>query len=52
LIYWYIVAGIAAAEADKLFETKGLDMFDRERAKRHASEQAKKLYEEKYMREE
>ncbi|OCF33240.1 hypothetical protein I317_03697 [Kwoniella heveanensis CBS 569] len=35
-----ILAGLAAAEVDKLFETKGLDMYDREEAKRHAKQQA------------
>ncbi|WVO15192.1 hypothetical protein L204_102839 [Cryptococcus depauperatus] len=35
-----IIAGFAAAEVDKLFETKGLDEFDREKAKRHAKQQA------------
>ncbi|KAL7416884.1 hypothetical protein BDY24DRAFT_368558 [Mrakia frigida] len=35
-----IMAGIAGAEVDKLFETKGLDFLDREKAKRHAKEEA------------
>lgn len=28
------------AEVDKVFETKGLDFLDREKAKRHAQEEA------------
>ncbi|WVQ68478.1 uncharacterized protein L199_006686 [Kwoniella botswanensis] len=35
-----LIAGFAAAEVDKLFETKGLDAYDREEAKRHAKAQA------------
>ncbi|ORY24700.1 hypothetical protein BCR39DRAFT_546323 [Naematelia encephala] len=35
-----LIAGFAAAEVDKLFETKGLDMYDREEAKRNARQQA------------
>ncbi|KAF8924835.1 hypothetical protein EDD21DRAFT_311647 [Dissophora ornata] len=43
-----IFAGLAGAEADKLFETKGLDALDRERAKRQARENAERIYDEKY----
>ncbi|CAF1166843.1 unnamed protein product [Adineta ricciae] len=43
-----ILAGFAAAEVDKLFETKGIDYLDRERAKRMATEQAYKLANDKY----
>ncbi|PWN35646.1 uncharacterized protein FA14DRAFT_160702 [Meira miltonrushii] len=35
-----LLAGFAGAEVDKLFETKGLNFLDRERAKRHAQEEA------------
>ncbi|GFZ43321.1 hypothetical protein JCM24511_01041 [Saitozyma sp. JCM 24511] len=35
-----LLAGFAAAEVDRLFETKGLDAYDREEAKRHAKQQA------------
>ncbi|ODO07391.1 hypothetical protein L198_00970 [Cryptococcus wingfieldii CBS 7118] len=35
-----LLAGFASAEVDKLFETKGLDAYDREEAKRHAKQQA------------
>ncbi|WVO19623.1 uncharacterized protein IAS62_000912 [Cryptococcus decagattii] len=37
-----ILAGLAAAEVDRLFETKGLDGWDREEAKRHARAQAER----------
>jgi hypothetical protein len=43
-----LLAGFAAAEVDKLFETKGLDFLDREKAKRHAIKQAHSLAEEQY----
>ncbi|CAF4186774.1 unnamed protein product [Rotaria magnacalcarata] len=43
-----LLAGFAAAEADKLFETKGLDFLDREEAKRRAVQQAHHLAEEQY----
>jgi hypothetical protein len=43
-----MLAGIAAAEVDKLFETKGLDFLDREEAKRRAVHQAHQLADEKY----
>ncbi|KAJ3092062.1 hypothetical protein HK102_011126 [Quaeritorhiza haematococci] len=43
-----ILSGIAAAEADKLFETKGLDYLDRGQARRMAAEQANRLAEEQY----
>lgn len=37
-----LLAGFAAAEVDKLFETKGLDAWDRETAKRAAAAAAEK----------
>jgi hypothetical protein len=43
-----MLAGFAAAEVDKLFETKGLDYLDREKAKHRAIQQAHALAEEKY----
>ncbi|CAF0902656.1 unnamed protein product [Adineta steineri] len=43
-----MLAGFAAAEVDKLFETKGLDFLDREEAKRQAVQQAHAIAEEKY----
>ncbi|TPX63617.1 hypothetical protein SpCBS45565_g06485 [Spizellomyces sp. 'palustris'] len=43
-----ILAGLAAAEVDKLFETKGLDWLDRDRAKQQAIAQAHTLADEQY----
>ncbi len=43
-----ILAGLAAAEVDKLFETKGLDYLDREKAKQMAIQQAHQLAHDKY----
>ncbi|KAF3039032.1 hypothetical protein E8E12_007928 [Didymella heteroderae] len=44
-----LVAGFAAAEVDKLAETKGEDWFDREKAKRQAKEHAERMYDEQYI---
>ena len=35
-------------QVDKLVETKGLDYVDREKAKRHAKQQAEQIYEQQY----
>jgi hypothetical protein len=43
-----MLAGLASAEVDKLFESKGLDFLDREKAKRQAVQQAHQLADEKY----
>lgn len=43
-----LLAGIAGGEADKLFETKGLDYLDREKAKRQAENQARDMYDQHY----
>ncbi|KAE8216307.1 hypothetical protein CF327_g474 [Tilletia walkeri] len=43
-----ILAGFAGAEVDKLFETKGLDFLDREKAKRHAKQEAEQAYDNQY----
>ena len=43
-----MLAALAGAEADKLFETKGLDGLDRERAKYEARQQAEALYDQNY----
>lgn len=43
------LAGIAGAEVDKLFETKGLDFLDRERAKRQAVDYAQNAYDQQYQ---
>ncbi|KAF8974918.1 hypothetical protein BGZ46_009590 [Entomortierella lignicola] len=42
------LAGIVGTQLDKLFETKGLDFIDRQKAKHHAQQEADKLYAEKY----
>jgi len=44
-----ILAGIAAAEVDKLVETKGLDWIDREKAKHMAVRQAHALADQRYQ---
>ncbi|KDN50863.1 hypothetical protein K437DRAFT_221834, partial [Tilletiaria anomala UBC 951] len=43
-----LLAGFAAAEVDKLFETKGLDFLDREKAKYHARQEAEQAYDQQY----
>ena len=35
-------------QVDKLVETKGLDYMDREKAKRHAKQQAEQMYDQQY----
>ncbi|KAL8658159.1 MAG: hypothetical protein Q9202_007625 [Teloschistes flavicans] len=45
-----LLAGFAGAEVDKLAETKGMDEYDRERAKHHARESAENMYDEHYVR--
>lgn len=45
-----LLVGIAGAEVDKLFETKGLDWVDKEKAKRHARENVEHMYDEHYVR--
>ncbi len=42
-----LLAGFAAAEGDKLFETKSLNWLDRERFDNHAREQAYALYDQR-----
>ncbi|KAG0312141.1 hypothetical protein BGZ97_011434 [Linnemannia gamsii] len=44
-----LFAAMAGAEADKLFESKGLDFLDRERASMQAKEQAGKLFDQNYQ---
>ncbi|KAL9545193.1 hypothetical protein PS6_008365 [Mucor atramentarius] len=39
-----LLAGLAGAAVDRLVETKGLDWFDKQKAKKHAEEEAEKLY--------
>lgn len=43
-----MLAGLAAAEVDKLAETKGMDYLDREKAKHHAKQQAEHLYDQQH----
>lgn len=43
-----LLAMAVGFEVDRLAETKGADMFDRAKAKHHATEQAKELYEQQY----
>ena len=43
-----LLAGFAAAEVDKLIETKGLDYIDSEKAKHQAKKQAEHLYDQQY----
>ncbi|KAF8849638.1 hypothetical protein BDZ45DRAFT_680368 [Acephala macrosclerotiorum] len=45
-----LLVGLAGAEVDKLAETKGMDFIDREKAKRHAKENAEHMYDEHYVR--
>ncbi|RDW59210.1 hypothetical protein BP5796_12134 [Coleophoma crateriformis] len=45
-----LLVGFAAAEVDKLAETKGEDWFDKERAKHDAKKNAEHMYEEHYER--
>jgi hypothetical protein len=44
-----LIAGLAMAEADKLFEGRGLHHMERDRARRRAAEQAEYLYDEQYQ---
>jgi len=44
-----VLAGFAGVEADRLIQTKGEDMYDREKAKRQAQENASNYYDQKYM---
>lgn len=39
-----LLAGFAGGAVDRLIETKGMDWFDRQKAKHHAKEEAEKLY--------
>ncbi|KAK5010372.1 hypothetical protein BJ546DRAFT_38525 [Cryomyces antarcticus] len=43
-----LLAGFAGAEVDKLAETKGMDEFDREKAKHQAKRNAENMYDEHY----
>ena len=39
---------MSCLQVDKLVETKGLDYMDREKAKRHAKQQAEQMYDQQY----
>lgn len=41
--------GFVGAEVDKLAETKGMDEYDREKAKRHAKKSAEQMYDDHYI---
>ncbi|KAI9716177.1 MAG: hypothetical protein M1828_000460 [Chrysothrix sp. TS-e1954] len=43
-----LLAGFAGAEVDKLAETKGMDEYDRERAKHQARENSQHMYDQHY----
>lgn len=43
-----LLAGFAGAEVDKLAETKGMDEYDRERAKHQAKENTQNMYDQHY----
>jgi hypothetical protein len=41
-----IFSGFLGAGIDKLVETKGLDFIDKQKAKKHAEQEAEALYQE------
>lgn len=43
-----MLAGLVGSQIDKLAETKGMDEFDKIRAKNHARDNAHRMYEEHY----
>ena len=44
----FLFIQISPVQVDKLVETKGLDYVDREKAKRHAKQQAEQIYDQQY----
>ncbi|KAI9264722.1 hypothetical protein BY458DRAFT_476840 [Sporodiniella umbellata] len=42
-----MLAALAAASVDHMAESKGMDWVDRQKAKKHAEEEAQKMYSEK-----
>ncbi|KAG0272420.1 hypothetical protein BGZ95_011848 [Linnemannia exigua] len=44
-----VFAALAGAEADKLFETHGLDALDRERANLQARQEAEKVFDQNFQ---
>ncbi|KFY14691.1 hypothetical protein V491_05945 [Pseudogymnoascus sp. VKM F-3775] len=47
-----LLAGLAGAEVDRLAETKGMDLYDKERAHHQAKEKSHELYDQHYGRHE
>ncbi|KIX94149.1 uncharacterized protein Z520_10175 [Fonsecaea multimorphosa CBS 102226] len=43
-----VLAGFVGAEVDKLAETKGLDEYDKIRAREHAKKSAENMYDQHY----
>jgi len=43
------LVGLVGAEVDRLAETKGMDFYDKERAKHHAKEGVQNMYDEHYV---
>ena len=43
------MTNMALMQVDKLVETKGLDYLDREKAKRHARQQAEQMYDQQVL---
>jgi len=44
-----LLVGFAGAEVDKLAETKGMDFYDRERAKHASKENVEHMYDQHYI---
>ena len=44
-----LLAGFVGGEVDKLAETKGMNEYDRERAKHRAKENAENMYDQHYV---
>lgn len=43
-----MLVGLVGGEVDKLAETKGMNWVDREKAKHHAKENVKNMYDQQY----
>ncbi|KAE8371986.1 hypothetical protein BDV26DRAFT_275034 [Aspergillus bertholletiae] len=43
------LAAVVGSQVDRLIETKGLDQIDKMKAKKHAKENAEKMYDEHYI---
>lgn len=44
-----MLAGLVGGEVDRLAETKGMDEWDREKAKRQAQEHSSNMYDQHYV---